>query len=371
MRIALVAPLVTTIAQPYVGGSQALVAELARGLLQRGHQATLFARTGSSVSGVTIESLDVPESVRPANFSRSDQERPLDDGFFTQSNLFLQLFLALQRRHDEFDIIHAHAFDWPAFVCSALVHNVPILHTLHLPAVSPEINEALRVLHQQGHPLTLITVSHACARTYAAYTPLDAIIYNGLDIEAIPFAAHVPADAPLLFAGRIAPEKGVEAAIEIALQANQHLLLAGGIYDRDYYEGRIVPLLEQAGERVRFLGQLEHAALWPLMGQVRGLLFPIAWDEPFGLTAVEAMAAGTPVIAFHRGAVGEIIRHGETGFLVEPGHIEEAAALVDELPRLSRARCRAHVEHHFSFGHMLDEHERVYAALLAKPSKKS
>ena len=136
MRVALVAPLVTTIAQPYVGGSQALVAELARGLLQRGHQVTLFARTGSSVPGVTIESLAVPESVRPANFSRVDQERPADAGFFAQSNLFLQLFLALQMRHAEFDIIHAHAFDWPAFVCSALVHSVPVLHTLHLPAVS-------------------------------------------------------------------------------------------------------------------------------------------------------------------------------------------------------------------------------------------
>ncbi len=369
MRVALVAPLVTTITQPYVGGSQALVAELARGLLQRKHQVTLFARAGSSVPGVTIEGLDVPESVRPANFSRPNQVRPVDDGFFAQSNLFLQLFLALQRRHDEFDIIHAHAFDWPAFVCSALIHDAPILHTLHLPAASPEINEALRVLHQQGHPLTLITVSHACASTYAAYTPVDAIIYNGLDINAIPFAAHVPVDAPLLFAGRIAPEKGVEAAIEIAQQANHRLLLAGGIYDRDYYEERIVPRLEQAGEDVTFLGQLEHAALWQLMSQVRGLLFPIAWDEPFGLTTVEAMAAGTPVIAFRRGAAGEIIRHGETGFLVEADQIEEAASLVDELPHLSRAQCRAHVEQHFSFEHMLDEYERVYSASLARPSK--
>jgi UDP-glucose:tetrahydrobiopterin glucosyltransferase len=363
MRIALVAPLVTTIAQPYVGGSQALVAELARGLIQRGHQVTLFARSGSSVPGVPIESLDVPESVRPANFSQPDKERPVDAGFFAQSNLFLQLFLALQGRHEEFDVIHAHAFDWPAFVCSALVHSIPVVHTLHLPAVSPEINEALRVLHQQGHPLTLITVSHACARTYVSYTPFDFVIYNGLDIAAIPFAASVPASAPLLFAGRIAPEKGVEAAIEIALQSEHRLLLAGGIYDREYYEERIVPRLEQAGERVTFLGQLEHAELWRLMGQVRGLLFPIAWDEPFGLTAVEAMAAGTPVIAFRRGAAEEIIRHGETGFLVEPGDIEQAAVLVNELPRLSRAQCRAHVEQHFSFECMLDEYERVYKEL--------
>ena len=210
-------------------------------------------------------------------------------------------------------------------------------------------------------------MSHACAHTYAAYTPLDAVVYNGLDIDAIPFAASVPANAPLLFAGRIAPEKGVEAAIEIALQANRRLMLAGGIYDRDYYEERIVPRLEQAGERVTFLGQLEHAALWRLMGQVRGLLFPSAWDEPFGLTAVEAMAAGTPVIAFRRGAAEEIIRHGETGFLVEPGHVAEAAVLVAELPRLVRAQCRAHVEQHFSFGHMLDEYERIYKDVQTTP----
>ncbi len=362
MRIALVAPLVTTISQPYVGGSQALVAELARGLVQRKHTVTLFAREGSAVPGVSIESLSVPESVLPANFSRADQERPADNGFFAQANIFLQLFLELQRRRDEFDIIHAHAFDWPAFVCSTLVRTVPVLHTLHLPAVSPEINEALRVLHQQGHPLTLITVSHACARTYTDYTPFDSIIYNGLDINAIPFAAHVSDDAPLLFAGRIAPEKGVEAAIEIALRAGRHLLLAGGIYDRAYYEERIAPRLEMAGERITFLGQLEHTALWKIMGQVCGLLFPVEWDEPFGLTAVEAMAAGTPIIAFRRGATEEIIRHGETGFLVAAGHYQEAADLVDELPHLSRVQCRAHVEKNFSFEHMLDEHERVYSS---------
>jgi glycosyltransferase involved in cell wall biosynthesis len=340
-----------------------LVAELARGLVRRGHTVTLFARQNSFVPGVTIETLHVPESVQPANFSGPERERPADSGFFAQANLFLQLFLELQQRQDEFDIVHAHAFDWPAFATSALLSDLPIIHTLHLPAVSPEINEALRVLQRQGHPLTLITVSKACALTYAAYTPIDAIIYNGLDSSTIPFVASVPEDAPLFFAGRIAPEKGVEAAIEIAERAGRHLLIAGGIYDAMYYKERIVPQLERSGERVTYLGQLEHAQLWQLMGQACGLLFPIEWDEPFGLVAVEAMAAGTPVIAFRRGAAEEIIRAGETGFLVEAGKREQAAALVDKLASLSRARCRAHVEQHFSFEHMLDEHERVYASI--------
>jgi UDP-glucose:tetrahydrobiopterin glucosyltransferase len=363
MRIALVAPLVTPIAQPYVGGSQALVAELARGLMLRGHKVTMFAREGSFVPGVPMEIIAVPESVRPASFSGPPQERPTDPGFFAQGNIFLDLFLRLQRHHDRFDLVHAHAFDWPAFVCSALVHDLPVIHTIHLPAVSPEINEGLSVLHRRGHPLTLITVSHACARTYADYTPFDHVIYNGLDLAAIPFSPQVADDAPLLFAGRIAPEKGVEAAIEIALRAECPLLLAGGIYDRSYYETRVVPRLREAGERVTYLGQLEHAQLWELMGQARGLLFPIEWDEPFGLTAVEAMATGTPVIAYRRGAAEEVIGHGETGYLVEPGAYTQAAELVGALSKLSRTHCRKHVERNFSFEHMLDEYERVYVTV--------
>ena len=364
MRIALVAPLVTTIAQPYVGGAQALLAELARGLVRRGHQVTLFARHGSLVPDVQVEQIIVPESVRPADFTTPQQERPTDTGFFAQANIFLELFLQLRQRQDEFDLIHAHAFDWPAFACSTLIQNIPVIHTIHLPAVTPEINEGLAVLHRQKNPLVLVTVSRACARTYADSTPFDAIIHNGLDLNAIPFAPGVADDAPLLFAGRITPEKGVEAAIEIAERAGQQLLIAGGVYDAAYYEQRIVPRLQKTGERVRYLGQLEHAELWNVMGRARGLLFPIVWDEPFGLVAVEAMATGTPVIAFERGAAAEVIRHGKTGFLVKPGDCVRAAELVNRLTELLRADCRAHVEKAFSLEHMLDEYERVYASSL-------
>jgi UDP-glucose:tetrahydrobiopterin glucosyltransferase len=364
MRIALVAPLVSPIAQPYTGGAQAFLADLAQGLVRRGHSVTLFARKGSSVPDVPIEYIAVPESVRPSSFSEPMQERPTDPGFFAQANIFLELFLRLRERQHEFDLIHAHAFDWPSFACSTLIHDIPILHTLHLPAISPEINDALRVLHQQGHPLTLITVSYACARTYEDYTPIDHIIYSGLDLEAIPFSSYVGPRAPLLFAGRITPEKGVEAAIEIAERAGQHLLIAGGIYDQRYYEERILPRLRKAPDHITYLGILERQALWKVMGQARGLLFPIEWDEPFGLVPVEAMATGTPVIAFRRGAVAEIIRHGETGFLVEPGECAHAAALVDDLVDLPRARCRTHVERNFSLERLLDAHEQMYADLV-------
>src|SRR5258708_22902882 len=280
MRVALVAPLVSPIVQPFVGGAQALLADLAQGLVRQGHTVTLFASNHSSVPGVPIEHIAVPESVRPARFSEPLQHQSADTGFFVQAHLFLELFLDLRRRQQEFDLIHAHAFDWPAFVCSTIVRDLPVLHTLHLPAVSSEINEALRVLHQQGHPLTLITDANACAKTNAAYSPIDAVIYNGLDMDAIPFSASVGNDAPLLFAGRIAPEKGLEAAIEIAEQAGRHLVIAGGIYDQSYYTERIQPKLERAQGRVTYLGILERLALWKVMGRSLGLLCPIQWDEP-------------------------------------------------------------------------------------------
>jgi len=360
VRIALVAPLVSAIAQPFLGGAQALLADLAQGLVRRGHAVTLFARNDSSVPGVCIEPITVPQSVRPASFSGPSHEAPADAGFFAQANLFFELFLSLRRRSADFDLIHAHAFDWPAFACSTLVYEIPVLHTLHLPALSPEINGALCVLHRQGHAITLVTVSHACAMTYASYTSIDYVIYNGLDVSAIPFKASASTEAPLLFAGRIAPEKGVEAAIEIAHRAGRRLLLAGGIYDHAYYEARIAPRLQRENSLVTYLGLLERDKLWETMSRSVGLLFPIEWDEPFGLVAVEAMATGTPVIAFRRGAAVEVIRQGETGFLVEPGDLVQAAALVDKLMDIPRAQCRRHVEEHFALERMLDEYEQVY-----------
>lgn len=365
MRIALVAPLVSPILQPYLGGAQALLADLAQGLTQRGHMVTLFARDTSFVPSVAIEPVTVPGDVqlKPASFSPemgASVERAADSGFFAQANLFLDLFLQLQQRSAEFDVVHVHAFDWPAYACSTLIRDIPVLHTLHLPAVSPEINGALQALDRRGHPMTLIAVSHACARTYRPYTHIDAMIYNGLDLDAIPFSPRPSKDAPLLFAGRIAPEKGVEAAIDIAAIAGYRLLIAGGIYDRAYFEERIAPKLLEASDRVTYLGQLERLALWKVMGQSLGLLFPIEWDEPFGLTAVEAMATGTPVIAYRRGAAEEVIRHGETGYLVEEGERTHAAALVDDLYDIPRAGCRAHVEAHFGLDAMIDAYERVY-----------
>jgi UDP-glucose:tetrahydrobiopterin glucosyltransferase len=365
MRIALIAPLVTPIAQPFVGGAQAILADLAQGLHQRGHTVTLFARAGSFIPAVSIEQVPVPAIVRPSDFSRLDQEHSAEAGFTVQANIFLELFQHLHARQHKFDLIHAHAFDWPAFAFSTLIQDIPIMHTLHLPAVSPDINECLRIFHHYQHPLTLTTVSHSSAATYTNYTPFDYIINNGRNLDIIPFVEYVAPDAPLLFAGRISPEKGVVEAIEIARLAKRHLLIAGNIYDHHYYQEKVAPLLAQEKEHVTYLGQLEHEILWKLMGQSQALLFTLTWDA-FSLTPIEAMATGTPVIAFARGSASEMIRHGETGFIVPWGDCEQAAALVQALPSLSRASCRKHVENNFSLVKMLDNYEQAYTKTIYK-----
>lgn len=368
MRIALVAPLISTIAQPYIGGAQVILADLAYGLQRRGHEVTLFARAGSYLEGISIEPIVVPDSVQPATFVQSESSSTVAEGFFAQAHLFLSLFLRLQQQSQAFDLIHVHAFDWPAYTLSALVRDIPVLHTLHLPALAPEINQALRTLDQQGHPLTLIAVSQSCAQTYARFTSIDAVVHNGLNVADIPFQDKLSRNAPLLYAGRISPEKGVEAAISIAQKARLPLLIMGEIYDQRYFDLRIAPLLTQAGPGIRYLGQMRREKVWEVMSHAACLLCPINWEEAFGLTTIEAMATGTPVIAYRRGAMAEIIQHGQTGFLVEPGDEVQAVEAISRLAELSRARCRTYVEQTFPLEKMLARYEQFYQASIARTS---
>ncbi|HEU5368606.1 MAG TPA: glycosyltransferase, partial [Ktedonobacterales bacterium] len=232
MRIALVAPLISPIAPPFLGGAQALLADLAAGLAARGHQVTLFAASGSSIPNPGVRVRDVgidSRQLRPAQFHEAASDTAGNDGlpdpsFFHSVDAFRRVFTLLQQELSEYDLIHAHAFDWPAFAFGALLATRrPVVHTLHLPAINPAINALLRDLRAGGNPTRLITVSQACAEGYRPYAEMDAVIPNGIDIDAIPFGPVADADGCVLFAGRLSPEKGVTDAIEIARRAGRHL----------------------------------------------------------------------------------------------------------------------------------------------------
>lgn len=375
LRIALLAPLVSPIRQPYLGGAQALLHDLAVALAKRDHDVTLYAAAGSdpaALPGVRLIQLDVEANkLRPADFSgQSDRSASADDSAMEAA--FAAAYEEIAAHVGEFDLIHAHAYDLPAFTLGAL-QPLPIAHTLHMPNLHASISAALNTLAPPMKPRIsaqpwLVTVSHWCAETYSGTCRIDEIIPNGVDLGAIPFGSH-PADPPyLLFAGRIAPEKGAADAIAIARASGYPLLLAGGVYDQTYFGQCIQPWLAAEPDAIQFLGPLPHERVWSLMAGATAVLVPSHWDEPFGLAACEAQAAGAPVIAYACGGLRDIVADNETGVLVAPGDIKSAAASVLRAAHMSRRACRDRIAGRFTIERMVEAHERFYQRMLTYKS---
>jgi glycosyltransferase involved in cell wall biosynthesis len=210
----------------------------------------------------------------------------------------------------------------------------------------------------------LATVSRACAATYAGTCRIETVLYNGIAVERIPFRSRPVNPLYLLCAGRISPEKGTADAMAIAERAGRHLVIAGGVYDTAYYAERVAPRLDEPDGRATYVGEVGRERLWELMAGAEAVLCPVAWEEPFGLVACEAQATGTPVIAYARGALGEVVADGRTGRLVPPGDVAAAAEAVRRVGALDRRGIRAWVERRFGLAAMLDAHENYYASVL-------
>lgn len=353
MKIALVAPLVTRIDDTQVqpGGAQALLADLAAGLAARGHRVLLFATSGSRVTGVEAVDLGLdPGRFVPAVLAtpaaRQDEE--------AQRAAFARIAEWLAADRAAWDVVHAHAYDAPAF--DALSALRPVVHTLHLAPVDPLVVAAAARAERTG--AVLASVSRANARAWSAAGALvSEVLPNGIDVAAVPFS---PAGGPsLLFAGRISPEKGPEVAVRAARRAGRPIALAGPIYDRGHFAEAVEPLL---GADARYAGALPRAELYRLMGRSAAVLLPVRWDEPFGLVAVEAQAAGTPVVGFARGGLVELVDEGRTGILVPAEDEDALVAAIGRTGDLDRAACRRNAMR-WTTGAMLDAHERLYARL--------
>lgn len=372
LRIALLAPLVSPIRQPYLGGAQALVRDLAVSLAGRGHSVTLYAADGSdpaALPGVRLIAIPVlADRLRPGDFS-GEREDPGAASDSAMESAFLSAYGAIAGRSHEYDLIHAHAYDRPAFTIGA-AQPLPIAHTLHMPDLHADISNTLRALapaHQPRQTLQawLITVSRWCASTYDQTCRIDEVIPNGVDLDAIPFGARAASPPFLLFAGRIAPEKGAADAIAIARAAGMRIIMAGGAYDQHYFETRIQPALAAEPEMVQYIGATAHERVWSLMAGATAVLVPSHWEEPFGLAACEAQAAGAPVVGYARGGLRDIVTNGVTGFLVEPGDTSAAAEAVPLAARLGRAACRDQVAARFTLARMAAAHDRLYQRMLS------
>jgi UDP-glucose:tetrahydrobiopterin glucosyltransferase len=364
LNIALVAPLVTPIAPPFVGGAQVLLYDLAVGLVGRGHTVTLYAAQGSKVPGVKLIELATGDAnLNLADFSKraaTGQGADANTAYHNQERLFLEVFLEIGQTQD-YQIAHAHAFDLPCYAFGALC-RVPTVHTVHLAAVDNTINQTLAAIYRKTGSSHCVTVSQACAHTYNAFFPFDQIIYNGLNLAEIPFGER--GEDFLLFVGRMSPEKGADKAIEIALQAKKRLIMFGAIYDKEFFAGKIAPLLAKHPDLLEYRGETDRQEIWDWMRQAAGLLFMPQWEEAFGLVLAEAQACGLPVIAFDRGACREIVVNNETGFLLAPNDLEGAVNAVKKLNQIRRESCRQRIAANFTLEKMLDAYEDYYYTII-------
>jgi glycosyltransferase involved in cell wall biosynthesis len=338
MRIAQVAPLVEAVPPKFYGGTERVVAYLTDALVELGHEVTLFASGDSSTKARLVpiwpRALRLDPSVRDP---------------------FAPVFMELEtvaRRANEFDVIHAH-LDYFGYPLLRRL-GVPSVTTLHGRLDLPELPPLYELYGDI--PVVSISDSQRAPLPHANYV---ATISHGLPKDLL--AKGSGAGGYLAFLGRISPEKAPDAAIRIAAEAGIPLKIAAKVdrVDEEYFKSTIEPLLSLG--QVEFIGEIGEDQKGEFLGNAAGLLFPIAWREPFGLVMIEAMACGTPVIAFENGSVPEVIEHGLTGFVV---HSErEAVEAVSRIGTLDRSRIRDEFDRRFTAHHMAQNYLKLYARL--------
>jgi glycosyltransferase involved in cell wall biosynthesis len=360
MKIAIMAPLVTAIREPQRGGSQAFVSDLARGLAGRGHDVDVYAASGSEIPGVEVIDTGIdPRSLagtlyRAFGPSAGDtrEAEPAAAAAAAAESAFTTAYMTMQAIR--YDVIHNHAFDAPA-VQLATALEAPVVHTLHLPP-DKAVSAALRHVARRSRPPAVAAVSDFQASAWRRIVPVDAILPPYPPIGVIPWSGTEGRGA--LFAGRLSPEKGAAEAIDIADAAGVPIDVYGDAYDPGYSREHIDPRRSWPGVTVH--RGVPRTSLWEAMARAAVVLYPARWDEPFGMAAAEAQACGTPVVAFRRGGLGEVIADGVTGFLVPPDDVSAAAEAVSKVAGISRPACREHAEGQLDLELSLDAHERLY-----------
>ena len=342
----LVAPFVAAIDDQaaQIGGAQAVVADLARGLAARGHAVTVLAPRGSRIAGVTVVDLGIA----------ADPGAALRPGAEGRSSRMARAFALVSEwvAGAAADVVHGHAFDVPAF---ARLRGRRVIHTLHLPPFDAAITAAVRT-----SAATLATVSESCRDAWrAAGVGVAELLPNGIDLGRVP--AGDGSGGYLAFAGRMSPEKGADIACRIARRLGLALRLAGPRYDERYFRMQVQPLL---GGDLTYAGPLERAALWRLLGGASATVLPVRWDEPFGMVALESIACGTPVAAFRRGGLIEIVAEGRSGCLAAADDEEALARAIGIARGLARGACRTDASRH-DIGRMLEAHEDLYRRVVA------
>jgi glycosyltransferase involved in cell wall biosynthesis len=343
MKVAILGPVWFPVPPTGYGGIESVVSLLADGLVEAGHEVTLFA------SGDSLTKAHLASVFREAQPSR-----------IGSGSIDLRHALACYERAEEFDVVNDHS--GPLAAALGGLVSTPVVHTVHGP-LDDVSRESYRAVATLAPRVGLVSLSLS-QRKPAPNLPWVANCANGLDVAAYPF--HRDRGDYLLYLGRLSPDKGAHRAIEIARRAGLPIKLAGKKREpaeEKYFDEAVRPLL---GEGAEYLGETSHEKKVQLLQRARATLFPIDWEEPFGLVMIESMASGTPVIATRRGAVPEVVEHGRSGVVVD-----DWADMVDAIAdadRIDPVECRRSVEERFSAERMVREYEAVYGAVASTPA---
>lgn len=343
MRIAQVAPLHESVPSRHYGGTERVVSWLTEDLVRRGHDVTLFA-SGDSKSAARL--------LPPCRSSlRTD---PSCKDSFAHHIVMLEQVLRLA---NEFDVIHFHIdyFHFPVSRRLDACHLTTLHGRLDIPDLVPVFREFDEI------PVVSISMAQRKPLPFANWA---GNVYHGLPQDLLTF--HPDAGGYLAFLGRISPEKRPDRAIEIAKRVGMPLKIAAKVdrADVDYYEAKIKPLLDCS--LVEFIGEIGDKEKSDFLGNAFASLFPIDWPEPFGINMIEAMACGTPTIAFRCGSVPEVLEDGLTGFIVDT--VDEAVATIDRIPQICRKGCRAVFEQRFTSPRMTSDYLEIYEAQIKAQS---
>lgn len=335
-----------------------LAVATAKGLGARGHTVTVFAPIGSEIHApnVTVETLNMRPLV-----SNQDEFAELLDNTEQLTHDVPGLWdrrmvneIYARASAGEFDFVYFHHPESALSAASKI--DIPTVYTLHDP-IYPWYRELFELFETQNQKYVSISDNQ---RRDAPDLPYLATVYNGTDVDLFTFSEEH--DEYLLFAGRITPEKGVKEAIQIARESEHRLLIIGPVSSahQGYFDQYIKPELD---DQILYLGRMDQDQLPKYYQKAKAVLTPIQWEEPFGLTSIEAMACGAPVISLHRGAAPEIIVDGKTGFVVNS--VSEMIEAVGKVDKIKRKDCRDHVAKNFSVEQMVDGYERVFYDLLS------
>jgi glycosyltransferase involved in cell wall biosynthesis len=343
MKIAQIAPLMESVPPRFYGGTERVVSFLTEELVRRGHDVTLFASADSVTSARLVPCCERALRLTP--------------GLVDPVPYCIRMIEQVRRQAAAFDVLHFH------------------IDMLHYPAIEPFARRTVttlhgrldldeyRMVHGAFPELPLVSISRDQRR---GMPPVNwaGCVHHGLPEDLLRFRLR-PQDGYLAFLGRISPEKRPDRAIEIAARTGRRLRIAAKIdaVDREYWRQRIEPLV-RAHPNVEHVGEIGESEKSEFLGNAAALLFPIDWSEPFGLVMIEAMACGTPVIAWRNGSVPEIIDEGTTGFAVRS--IDEAVAAVARAERLDRPAIRRVFDRRFTAGRMAKEYLAIYRRLVGE-----